>query len=368
MRRDDFLDEQLTQSDSSLSDDVVFDSVQRSRVLFANGGEEYVAWGAVAKYLDPHTDAPVAPDARESYSLLLRRIFESYKNTSPSDSTVQAKASNSSEAKSIGTSSLPARISSRFSTFGLIAIGACALIAANIAAWTLALNLSAPTGNTVGDVTYVTRSGERNTITLLDGTQVVLNVGSRLQVPRDYPAKERNVYLEGEAQFTVTHDAARPFTVSSGSTVIRDLATRFVVRAYRDVGKTTVAVADGRVSVSGATIQLPSTVIVNAGEFVTVALDRELTVKEQLNATQFFGWTSDTLAFVRTPVREALAQLSRWYDIDCDVLDPTLLTTDLTFTFTELTLTDNRLNDLADVLGVKAIRRGRLITFIPLTK
>src|SRR5690606_16870942 len=95
---------------------------------------------------------------------------------------------------------------------------------------------------------YATGNGERMAVTLRDGTQVTLNVGTTLQVPDDFGVSARSVTLRGEARFTVTHDPALPFTVHANDNAIRDLATIFNVRAYDGALATSVSVLDGAVN------------------------------------------------------------------------------------------------------------------------
>ncbi|HXC24323.1 MAG TPA: FecR domain-containing protein, partial [Gemmatimonadaceae bacterium] len=102
--------------------------------------------------------------------------------------------------------------------------------------------------------TYATTNGQRATITLLDGTTVVLGVASRLDVPGDFAAGNHQVALAGEALFTVLHHMGTPFTVLAGTSQTRVLGTSFVVRHYPHDTVTTVAVRDGKVIVDSAVV------------------------------------------------------------------------------------------------------------------
>jgi len=61
------------------------------------------------------------------------------------------------------------------------------------------------------------------------------------------------VNVVGEALFTVTHSASRPFVVHAGTAIVQVLGTKFDVRRYPNDRATHVLVADGRVVV-GETI------------------------------------------------------------------------------------------------------------------
>jgi transmembrane sensor len=212
---------------------------------------------------------------------------------------------------------------------------------------------------------YTTNPGQRATITLSDGTRVVLNVASRLRVPVDFGTNTRTLDLDGEAQFTVVHDPVRPFVVRANGVQVRDLATTFVVRAYDRVSATTVAVRDGRVAVQLPNLVASQAVTVNPSEFVTISPDGGARVGRMAEDAEFFGWTGGTLVLRKTPLGSALAQLSRWYGIEFRVTDRRLLERDLSITLPG-TLTAVALQDIGDVLGVRVDRGTDVITLTPL--
>jgi|GEM_PF-517195 len=84
-------------------------------------------------------------------------------------------------------------------------------------------------------------------IVLPDGTRVVLSPGSVLKYPIQFQ-NERKVLLEGEANFSVTHQN-EPFLVIAGDMVTKVLGTRFTVRAFDAEIRNSVKVQSGKVSV-----------------------------------------------------------------------------------------------------------------------
>jgi transmembrane sensor len=94
--------------------------------------------------------------------------------------------------------------------------------------------------------TLATDTGEQRFVSLVDGSTVELNSRSRVRIR--FSDNERDVDLiEGQALFHVAHDAARPFIVHSGTTLVRAVGTQFDV--YRKESGTTVTVVEGRVAV-----------------------------------------------------------------------------------------------------------------------
>jgi transmembrane sensor len=99
-----------------------------------------------------------------------------------------------------------------------------------------------------------TALGERRRITLDDGSAVVLNTASVMQV-KFAPEQRRIVLRRGEAAFQVAHDERRPFIVQAGDVSVRAVGTAFTIRMREDdsVG---VVVTEGVVEVTndGATL------------------------------------------------------------------------------------------------------------------
>lgn len=84
---------------------------------------------------------------------------------------------------------------------------------------------------------------------LPDGSEVTLAPQSELRFSKSFDGSQREVYLEGEAFFNVSHDATRPFLVYASQVVTKVLGTSFTVKAVRDEKNITVAVRTGKVSV-----------------------------------------------------------------------------------------------------------------------
>src|SRR5471032_2588201 len=95
---------------------------------------------------------------------------------------------------------------------------------------------------------FATALGERRHVQLPDGSVVELNSRTRMDVR--YAWVHRRIELtQGEAMFSVEHDASRPFVVHAGSGWVTVTGTRFDVR--RDLDETRVVVESGTVKVNG---------------------------------------------------------------------------------------------------------------------
>mgnify|MGYP005840967193 FL=1 len=110
------------------------------------------------------------------------------------------------------------------------------------------LLLSIGTAYMLTNQTYSTAPGQYKQITLSDNTQIQLNAGSVLKVPRYFGWLSRTVSLEGEAFFNVSTTGKR-FNVTTSNASVRVLGTQFNLRSRTtgDSIQTVVAVLEGRV-------------------------------------------------------------------------------------------------------------------------
>ena len=109
---------------------------------------------------------------------------------------------------------------------------------------------SAEERNPVFNEIYVPH-GRTFSLTLSDGTKVWLNAGTSLRFPQhlNTAAKNRIVYLSGEAFFDVTKDENRPFIVNAENIDIKVLGTQFNVSAYKSDEEIATTLVEGSVNV-----------------------------------------------------------------------------------------------------------------------
>jgi transmembrane sensor len=235
-----------------------------------------------------------------------------------------------------------------------VAAGLALVAGAGLVYGTLARRAERAPGGALAMRQYVTPAGQRAEFNLSDGTHIVLSVASRLRVPADYGARDRSVYLEGEAYFDVRHDTGRPFQVHTGAAITEDLGTRFAVRAYTDDRVVRVVVAEGRVALQGTEL--------HQGQLGALAAGGPVAVKTGVDVDRYLAWTQGRLVFDNTPLREALPQLGRWYDLEFRLGDSSLAGLPVTASFKNQP-TAEVLDLLALSLGLRQGRQGRTITF-----
>ncbi len=95
------------------------------------------------------------------------------------------------------------------------------------------------------EVVVYTTTTERDTVTLDDGTTVIMNVNSELRYAQS--STKRSVELEGMAYFDVARDESKPFVIVAGEGEVTVLGTKFTVENIEDRERICVSVNEGKV-------------------------------------------------------------------------------------------------------------------------
>ncbi len=199
---------------------------------------------------------------------------------------------------------------------------------------------------------FATPAGSRSTVTLRDGTHLVLGPATRLRVPTDFGTSSRTVELDGQAYFAVVHNAAQPFAVRTTRAEVRDVGTTFSVRAYADDADGRVAVTEGKVRVGTASLARGDLAVIDGGGRVAV--------RHGVDLTPYIAWTQGRLAFDGTPLRDVARELDRAFDVRITIADSGLAGDPVSGTFDNESV-DQVLDDITDVIGGDYERVGRAV-------
>ena len=154
-----------------------------------------------------------------------------------------------------------------------------------------------------------TPAGTTTSITLGDGTQVLLSANSRLSYDKDFTDKKREVTLVGEARFSVAKDANRPFIVRTEQIQTQVLGTVFDVKAYPQTPPD-VTLYEGKVEVS---LNGKSPRKMQPGEQATISKEGKLQLA-QASAEQG-KWTEGEFAFDDKELKSVMQEIGSWYNI-----------------------------------------------------
>lgn len=157
------------------------------------------------------------------------------------------------------------------------------------------------------------RNGQQRSLTLPDGSEVIVGGGSRIMYPERFLGKERSVYFSGEGLFDVTGDAKRPFVVNVGGTTVRVTGTRFNIKAYDEDNRQTITLMEGRVDVTFADGQEP--IHLTPGKAVFFDRDAGEINLYDLAESKYPAWYKGEFDAYHSSFLQIAKDLERIYDV-----------------------------------------------------
>lgn len=177
-----------------------------------------------------------------------------------------------------------------------------------------------------------TAAHEKQHILLADGSQVWLNQHSRLHYPGQFSEGSREVYLEGEAFFEVSHQAEKPFTVYTAQSRVQVLGTSFNLKEGKE---TSLQVKTGRVQFSSkedtASPAATRSLLLSAGE---AAILHNSSLRKKPLPLNYLAWKTGEFIFKDTPLKEVFQALEQHYPVSIQAGHSSLLQCRLNARFT----------------------------------
>jgi transmembrane sensor len=171
---------------------------------------------------------------------------------------------------------------------------------------------------------YATAIGETRNVTLVDGSAITLNSGTR--VIAMYGPRWRIVSLPyGEATFRVAHNAQLPFTVQAGTCLFEAAGTSFDVRVLTP-DSVELTVSEGNVRVlhepelsadapAAARLDQETADDDTVGPLQVAKLEagvRTVHKLEEVDVKERLAWQQGLIFFRNTPLVDAIAEIDRY--------------------------------------------------------
>lgn len=158
--------------------------------------------------------------------------------------------------------------------------------------------------------------GSKSSVTLPDGSEVMLNAGSQLIYPTNFSEIVRNVELKGEGYFKVTHNAQKPFIVSAQELEVKVLGTEFNVMAYEDMDRIETTLVNGKVQLNMKGATEGKGIVLKPGQKATYQ-DGKMSL-QVVNTEVEAIWTQNAFYFESIPFAELMVRLEKWYDVEIE--------------------------------------------------
>ncbi len=171
-------------------------------------------------------------------------------------------------------------------------------------------------------LTTQTQYGETRNVILADGSQIKLNANTTIRMHTDFPRKgKREVWIDGEAFFSVARDADRPFIVHTPRGMdIRVLGTEFNVNS-RD-RQAQVVLNKGLVQVSLAEERHSVQQQLEPGQMIVADPEQPQLYKSDVDTLYYASWKYNLLSFRGEYLREVAQVIEDRYGYRVDFGTP----------------------------------------------
>lgn len=157
--------------------------------------------------------------------------------------------------------------------------------------------------------------GATSKLMLPDSTLVYLNGGTVLKYDASYQNKaKREVFLTGEAYFSVVRNVHRPFIVHTEGVSVKVLGTTFNVTSYPDDAEVKVSLVEGKVNVY-TTSEAEENILLSPNEQAIYNKEHKLLSMKKIDATSQVAWTTGKLVFVNEKLLDILKTVGKRYDV-----------------------------------------------------
>lgn len=205
---------------------------------------------------------------------------------------------------------------------------------------------------------YDSAAGKTASYCLADGTHVVLNSNSSLLVPRfGFGDNTREVFLNGEAEFKVTHTANNDrFIVSMGKDYqIEVLGTEFV--AFSRARGNRVFLKNGKVK-----LKLPEgkQLYMKPGNLFVSSPNGAFNLVEKVDARPYTAWKDQTFYFNNTRLADVALQIQEQFDVKIRITD-TLLSNKRIAGIYKADQADDLLQILSELMQIEITQKEDII-------
>lgn len=199
---------------------------------------------------------------------------------------------------------------------------------------------------------FSTKAGERKKVVLPDGSTVILNAKSSICLGKHFNEKSREVTLEGEAFFDVTHNKNKPFKVYTADFKVNVLGTVFNVKAYNDEASSEATLIQGLITMEatagdGGVITLKPSQKVTFYKHVPLQVKsrplKAIKPKPEISINHYTlvkdstiletAWTKNRIEIYDQDFDEVKTVLEKWYNVQIRFADKDLKNYRFTATF-----------------------------------
>jgi len=173
-------------------------------------------------------------------------------------------------------------------------------------------------------IKYSSAKGSVSTIYTEDGSAIWLSSGTNLTMGKNEEG-ETIALLDGEAYFDLVPNQNRKLVVDLGKLKIRDIGTKFNVRAYQSEQTISTSLVEGQIDLIKDSDN--SRLTINPGEYAKFnKTDKNIIINQQ-DPSIITAWKDGKFVFIDQPLSEICTELENWYNADIQIEDEVLANT-----------------------------------------
>jgi ferric-dicitrate binding protein FerR (iron transport regulator) len=173
-------------------------------------------------------------------------------------------------------------------------------------------------------IKYSSEKGSVSTIHLEDGSAIWLSSGTNLIMDKNKQG-ETIAQLDGEAYFDLIPNPARKFVVDLGHLKVRDIGTKFNIRAYKSEQTISASLVEGKIDLFKESEK--SFMTVKPGEYIKFdKADKKIEVNQK-DPSLITAWKEGKFVFIDQPLSEICVELENWYNAEIQIEDEKLAST-----------------------------------------
>lgn len=152
-------------------------------------------------------------------------------------------------------------------------------------------------------------------VELSDGTVVHLNSGTKMRYPIKFlKGMKREVFIDGEAYFKVTHDRDHPFIVHADAIAVEVLGTEFNISSYQEDPEIGTVLVEGSISLSNINARDDAIVLQPGNKGSWDKTDHSIKIVD-VDVSNYTGWVEGELVFRNSSFENMSKKLERKYNV-----------------------------------------------------
>ena len=214
-------------------------------------------------------------------------------------------------------------------------------------------------------INYTSEKGSVSTIHLEDGSAIWLSSGSKIIINKSSNG-EMVAQLNGEAYFDMIPDPSRKLTVDLGYFKLKDIGTKFNIRAYQTESVVYTMLVKGQID--PYTRGDKSALSLKPGEYMQYNKRTNNIAVSQKDPTIATAWKDGKFVFIDKTLTEICSELENWYNVQIIIQNKSLADTKYTSVIKRTTTVDMvmKMLSLTDKINYKidCRKEGRDIVYV----